>query len=364
MDVEKLFHMTGGQGHTSYAKNSSIQMKASDMMKHITNEAIQDMYQKLSPATVNMADLGCSSGPNTLTVVQSFIDTVESESGKMRCAKPEFQIYLNDLPSNDFNSVFKSLPEFYENMEKQNGMSRRSSVFIAACAGSFYTRLFPKNSIHFVYSNYCLHWLSQVPPCLYDVHGKSINKGSISITSTSPPVVSMIYYDQFKQDFSSFLQLRSEEVVAGGRMVLIFLGRIGSEHIDRGNSFLWELLRKSFAKLASEGKISKEKLDEYEVHFYAPSKNEIEEQVVKQGDFEVDKFEMFDIENDGNSGSNLSYGKRCSAGIRAVQESMISQHFGQGIVDDLFENYCKFIDEEMRIERIRSITFLVVLRKM
>uniref|UniRef100_A0A7N0UD56 Uncharacterized protein n=1 Tax=Kalanchoe fedtschenkoi TaxID=63787 RepID=A0A7N0UD56_KALFE len=364
MDVEKLFHMNGGNGNTSYAKNSALQLKASDMMKHVTAGAIRDMYRQLSPTSVGMADLGCSSGPNTLAIVRKFIDAVKSESKKVGGTEPELRIYLNDLPSNDFNSIFQSLPGFYGEMEKQNGASRRSSVFIAACAGSFYDRLFPNNSIHFVYSSYCLHWLSKVPLGLYDDEGKSINKGSVSITAASPPEVSRVYYDQFKQDFSSFLRLRSEEVVAGGRMVLIFLGRGGSDHIDRGNSFLWELLRKSFAKLASEGKIAKEKLDEYEVHFYAPSKEEVEEQVVEQGDFKIEEFEMFDIENDGGSGSSVSYGRRCSAGIRAVQESMISRHFGQGIVDDLFENYCKFIDEEIGVEKIRSITFLVVLRKM
>ncbi|MBA0779036.1 hypothetical protein Gotri_003319, partial [Gossypium trilobum] len=34
--------------------------------------------------------------------------------------------------------------------------------FIAGVASSFYQRLFPSNSIHFVHSSYCLHWLSKV----------------------------------------------------------------------------------------------------------------------------------------------------------------------------------------------------------
>lgn len=38
----------------------------------------------------------------------------------------------------------------------------------------------------------------------------------------------------------------------GGRMVLIFLGRRGPEHVDRGNSFFWEILSRAFAILVSQ----------------------------------------------------------------------------------------------------------------
>ena len=30
-----------------------------------------------------------------------------------------FQVFLNDLPHNDFNSIFRSLGSFYEKLEKE-----------------------------------------------------------------------------------------------------------------------------------------------------------------------------------------------------------------------------------------------------
>lgn len=79
-----------------------------------------------------------------------------------------------------------------------------------------------------------------------------MNKGAIYISEASPLAVPQAYYKQFQEDFSLFLQSRSKEVVGGGRMVLILLGREGSAHVDRGNSFLWKLLSMSLDILVSK----------------------------------------------------------------------------------------------------------------
>lgn len=92
----------------------------------------------------------------------------------------------------------------------------------------------------------------QVPPELYDEEGKSINKGCVYICKSSPKEVARAYYRQFREDMWKFLRARSDEVVDGGRMVLIFLGREGPEHIDRGNSFFWEILARAFTILVSK----------------------------------------------------------------------------------------------------------------
>ncbi|KAM6564626.1 hypothetical protein CsatB_024624 [Cannabis sativa] len=361
MDVDNVFHMTGGTGHTSYTNNSSLQKKASDMVKHITLETVEEVYLKTTPKVLGIADLGCSSGPNTLSIIKDIVETVQTTSRMMNMVSPpQFQVYLNDLPTNDFNSIFKSLPDFSKQLTHHI-----PSIFIGAYPGSFYGRLFPNNCLHFVYSSYSLHWLSKVPPGLYDEKGMSINKGSIYICESSPKGISEAYLKQFKKDLSLFLGSRSEEVIQGGRMVLIFLGREEHDHhLDRGNSFFWQLLSRSFSVLVSKGVVEEEKVDSYDVHFYAPSKDEIEEEVRREGSFELTLLDMFEIEKNSNNYNEMSQGRTIAMTVRAIQESMITQHFGEHILDTLFEIYANMIDQEIAKQDIRPITFLAVLKKL
>ncbi|KAL4292138.1 hypothetical protein GQ457_14G003990 [Hibiscus cannabinus] len=332
------------------------------MVKHITMETIRQLYDEITPRSLGIADLGCSSGPNSLSLIKDIVEAVEGSSHEMFSPLPEFRVFLNDLPTNDFNSVFKSLPDFYRDLKKDRN-ERCPAIFIAGYPGSFYGRLFPNNCLHFVYSSYSLHWLSKVPPGLDDGHGKSINKGNVYISELSPPSVPQAYRNQFRDDFSLFLKSRSEELVANGRMVLITLGRIDREHVDRGNSFFWEILSRCLAISVSQGEIEEEKVDCYDVHFYAASRNEIEDEVRREGSFGLERLEMFEIEKQVKDGE--TYGTAVAMTVRAIQESMLCNHFGDGInLDALFGNYAKMVDQEMAKQEINPITFLLVLKKL
>jgi hypothetical protein len=137
------------------------QQKVISLTKPITEEAITNVYSSNLPRSLAIADLGCSSGPNTLFVVSELIKVVDKLRTKLGHDSPEYQVFLNDLPGNDFNTIFKSLPNFQKKMSYQLGPGAGPCLF-SGTPGSFYGRLFPSKSLHFVHSSYSLQWLSQV----------------------------------------------------------------------------------------------------------------------------------------------------------------------------------------------------------
>ncbi|GMN28227.1 hypothetical protein TIFTF001_046212 [Ficus carica] len=87
--------------------------------------------------------------PNTLAVASDILDTIDAICRCLNKKPPVFQLFLNDLPGNDFNTIFQSLPSFYERLEKEKG-AKFGPCFITGMPGSFYGKLFPTNFIHII----------------------------------------------------------------------------------------------------------------------------------------------------------------------------------------------------------------------
>jgi len=138
-----------------------MQQKAISLAKPIREEAITSLYCSRLPRSLAIADLGCSSGPNTLFVVSEVIKTVEQLCRKLNHKSPEYRVFLNDLPGNDFNNIFMSIHSFKEKLqtEVEGGIG---PCYFSGVPGSFYARAFPNQSLHFVHSSYSLQWLSKV----------------------------------------------------------------------------------------------------------------------------------------------------------------------------------------------------------
>ncbi|PIA36720.1 hypothetical protein AQUCO_03300138v1 [Aquilegia coerulea] len=216
-------------------------------VKPFVEEAITDLYCKTLPGKCfKIADLGCSSGPNTLYLISEIIEAIGSKCQKLGHGPPSFQVFLNDLPGNDFNTIFKSIPSFIENLKKNKGDEFIGPCFIAGMPGSFFGRLFPPETLNFVHSSYSLHFLSKVPL------GIENNKANIYIAPMSPPSVPKAYLAQFESDFTIFLSSRSEEITSGGRMVITMIGKRNSDPFSEDCWDFWELLAQSFRDMVSQ----------------------------------------------------------------------------------------------------------------
>ncbi|GAB4853310.1 hypothetical protein Ancab_040599 [Ancistrocladus abbreviatus] len=191
------------------------------MVKKILEESIQELYCGEQPEHLMLADLGCSSGPNALTMLAEIIAMVNNTCQSLNLKLPEFQVFLNDLPGTDFS--------FWKKLMKPKESDFEVACFISATPGSFYKRLFLRNCLHLIYSAYAIHWLSQVPRGLEGEGGVALNKGNLNSGKACPPEVHKAYRDQFEKDFTLFLSLCSQELVLGGHMVLIMPGNVDSK---------------------------------------------------------------------------------------------------------------------------------------
>jgi len=144
-----------------------LQSKIISLGKRINEEAIMQILCSNIPDIMGIADLGCSSGPNSLSVISEITDIIYAKCRELGRPTPELKVFLNDLPHNDFNFIFGSLPAFYDKLKKEKG-SEFGPCFVSATPGSFYGRLFPSRSLHCVHSSSSLHWLSQV--CMTDIY--------------------------------------------------------------------------------------------------------------------------------------------------------------------------------------------------
>ncbi|GMN46346.1 hypothetical protein TIFTF001_015528 [Ficus carica] len=341
--------MNGGNGLYSYSKNSIIQRKAIEATKELINKTIAeelDVNTFSSSNTFRIADLGCSVGTNTLLAVKNIINAVQHkfQSQGNGTKLPEFQVFFNDQASNDFNQLFTSLPSEIQ-------------YFAAGVPGSFYRRLFPKYSLHFVHSSSAAHWLSRVPEEVEDKSSPAWNKGKVHYSNSTAEVIKA-FEAQFAKDMDNFLKIRAQEIVHGGLMVLILPGRFnGAPHANNYINKAYELLESSLIDMAKKGMISDEKVDSFNVPVYYASLQEVEAAVKRNGCFNIELMENIIHEK--------PQPKVMSATFRAGLEGTFKEHFGDEILDELFDKllYNKLQESSLHSKSCESVYLFVSLKR-
>ncbi|PWA87589.1 salicylic acid carboxyl methyltransferase [Artemisia annua] len=369
MVVVNILHMSSGVGESSYAKNSTLQetviQKALPFLKHaimgIANPGV--MFGQC----FKIADLGCSSSKNTLLVASNIIDVVIDLCKENNLKTPQLQVCLNDLFENDFNNLFKLLPDFYAQLEKKQG-AKFGPCFVSAVPGSFYGRLFPDQSLHLVHSANSVHWLSQVP------EGLENNALNIYIAKTSPPNVFRAYQKQFHTDFTKFLRSRSEEIVCGGCMILTFLGRGNADPTTDDCGVFWELLAHSLESMLKEGLVQESDINSFNMPIYTPCEYEVRDVIHSEGSFSLDNLSLFEVnwspnDTDYTNIKDLrnepiqSLGENTAKVVRAVAEPLLTSHFGNSIIDQVFKKYGERVAEHLAKKNPRHTMLVVSLTK-
>ncbi|KAK2442506.1 hypothetical protein P8452_21035 [Trifolium repens] len=275
-----------------------------------------------------------------------------------------FQIYLNDLFENDFNVIFKLLPDFYQIIQQER-VDNVGACFINATPGNFYGRLFPHNYINIFHSSYCLHWLSQAPK---DSTKKAepLNKGNICVTRTSPPSVYDAYFEQFQIDFKHFLKSRFEELALGGLMVLTFLSKETKCEITS-----CEVLGTVLNEMVQAGLVEETKLDLLNLPIYFPTIKEVRQVIKAEGSFTLQTMKTFKIGWDANLQEDIvdyvldnnMKGEFIAKYLRAIFEPLLIVEFSENILDEIFSRFAKLVAKLMELEKLEYTNIVLFMTK-
>ncbi|CAE6075147.1 unnamed protein product [Arabidopsis arenosa] len=273
------FTMIGGEGRNSYQEHSKYQGALVIAAKEKINEAISTKLDiDFTSNLVNIADFGCSSGPNTFTAVQTIIDAVENkykQEGDLE--EIEFQVFFNDSSNNDFNTLFKTLPP-----------ARR--YFATGVPASFFGRVLPRNSLHVGVSSYSLHFVSKIPKEVKDRDSPVWNQ-DIHCSGSSKEVTKL-FLDQYKIDVGSFLNARAQELVSGGLLLLLGSCRPnGVQMFETVEGMMIDFIGASLNEIANQGLIDQQKLDTFKLPIYAPQADELKQIIEDNGCFTIEVFE-------------------------------------------------------------------------
>ncbi|XP_022146823.1 probable S-adenosylmethionine-dependent methyltransferase At5g38100 [Momordica charantia] len=349
----------GGNGTYSYSNNSSYQRLFAHVEREKIDEEIAEKFEikKLSSSSSNtivLADLGCATGSNTFMTMQHIVKSMK-RSFQSLCpssALPEFQVFFNDQVTNDFNTLFQSLP-----MERD--------YFAAGVAGSFHHRLFPKASVQFVHSSYAVHWLSRIPEELRDERSLAWNKGHIHYLGAAEAVAAA-YAAQFAKDMGDFLRARAEELVEGGIMVIITSGNpdgTSASHLPSG--LLYNFLGSTLIDMSKEGLVSEAQVDSFNLPIYITCPSEMRQLVEENGEFSIERMELTDpttwVKGNIDTQEWVSH-------VRAAMEGIFTKHFGDNlnIIDQMFQRVIKKLEhhrEDINSKLHEKVQLFVVLKR-
>ncbi|KAF8040352.1 hypothetical protein BT93_B2551 [Corymbia citriodora subsp. variegata] len=304
---------------------------------------------------IRVADFGCSTGLKSVqaidTIIQCLLDLIKPiKHPQFRTL--EFQAIFNDLPTNDFNTLFTNL------------LPERQQYYAMAAPGSFHGRLLPTASLHFAYSSCALHWLSHVPLEILDKSSRAWN-GERIYHVNSPPEVVGAYSAQFRRDMEAFLSARAEEMVSEGLIFMVVPGVPDMVHDSQttvGSEF--ELLGSCLVDLANEGIICKAKVESFNLPLHFPSERELKQVIGRNKFFHIERIRALSHPKLHVAFSTPESRSLC---LRAAFEGLLLHHFGDElIIYDLFHRYSLKVAKSpffLKPVSHESMTFFVVLKR-
>jgi hypothetical protein len=180
----------------SYNSNSLPQLSVIQSSISFIEQAIDVLDIVPSSFPIIIADFGSSHGVNSMYAIKTIIDYIK----RTKKAENSFLVIHNDLPTNDWTTLF-------------NVLNQDRTYFGLSNGRSFYEQCLPSNVLTIGYSSTSIHWLSQ-KPCNISNHCYFLFAKDEELAA---------FKTQAQRDYAQFLENRSHELIKGGVLILTIL---------------------------------------------------------------------------------------------------------------------------------------------
>lgn len=237
---------------------------------------------------VGLADLGCSEGKNSLMLMRKLCHMVRQRS------QQPLVVTHNDLPANNWNGFFRNLTPYGPN------------IWAQANATSFFQPVVAPNSLHIACCYSSVHWLSRVP---------TVPSPAGVLFALMEPESRKLLADQAAQDWEAFLRARAQELISGGRLVLV---SGGNKNGDVAGLKMYALLDQILRQLEHPA---------FTMPIYYRSEEEIREPLERCG-FQLEHFRIQHLttpfaEQLQQDGDRQKYARGTTGFVRAWMEPLL-----------------------------------------
>ncbi|HEY8215831.1 MAG TPA: hypothetical protein VIH82_01765 [Acidimicrobiia bacterium] len=189
-----------------YDDHSEYQRKVAASGDELVRDAVTHAPDLRAGATFVIADYGCSTGRNSIASLRTAVDAVRTRDPR----RPVAAIH-NDVPTNDWNTLFANLREDPHSYLRASG----PAVLPLASARSFFEPATPAATVHLGMSFSAAHWLRTQP----DV---TVPEGFYFCEATGPARETL--RTQGAADWEAFLAARAEDLAPGARLIVQMVG--------------------------------------------------------------------------------------------------------------------------------------------
>jgi hypothetical protein len=236
--------MTGGG---DYDRHSEHQQRDAAAHADLVAQAADRIAVDPASGAVVLADYGCAQGRSSNVLLRTAVE-------RIRAQHPDVPISVvhNDLLSNDWETLIDHLRAPGSYLDVPGG-----PITPTISAISFYEPVVPRGLVDLGLSFAALQWLAEPGPG---------NTGSALYFDQLEGAARAAISAQAHADWTRFLERRTDELAAGGRMVVDMMG-VPDDGTAAGHD-AWRLVRSIAEDLVAEDLLDAARLDDYVLPVY------------------------------------------------------------------------------------------------